>query len=113
MDSHQPAPVVVIHAAGVSARKVRQIVTEAITSATATIISTLGGIMADMRDLESKIDQLEAGQVEMAKDVRRLLTQGDTSSAIARLDAVIGDEAALDTEVEAASPEPTATSVSE
>lgn len=62
--------------------------------------------MADMADLNAKIDELQAGQTELLKDVRRLIAGGDTSGAIAKLDSVIGDAAAVDAEVEAVSPEP-------
>lgn len=101
-------PAVIIEAAGVSARRLRRIVTEIVDSAAETIIQRMETIMADLADLNAKIDELEAGQVELAKDVRRLLTQGDTAAAIARLDTVISGSAAVDSEVEAVSPEPTA-----
>jgi hypothetical protein len=64
-------------------------------------------VMASMGDLMSEITRLQSGQTEMLKDVRRLIQAGDTSAAISQLDQVITANEQLDSEVEAASPEPT------
>jgi hypothetical protein len=64
-------------------------------------------LMANMADLLARITDLQSGQTELLKDVRRLIEAGDTSGAISQLDQVITANEQLDTEVEAASPEPT------
>ena len=62
-------------------------------------------VMASMGDLMGRITDLQSGQTELLKDVRRLIQQGDTSAALAKLDEVIASNTELDAEVEAAAPE--------
>ena len=63
--------------------------------------------MSNMADLLSKIVSLQDGQTELLKDVRRLIAAGDTTAAMAQVDELIAKNEQLDTEVEAAAPEPT------
>jgi cell division protein YceG involved in septum cleavage len=73
---------------------------------TADAISMGEQLMANQADLAAKLAELQSGQTELLKDVRRLITEGDTSGAITVLDDVIAKNATADAEVEAASPEP-------
>jgi hypothetical protein len=63
--------------------------------------------MTNMTDLMTRIAELQSGQTELLKDVRRLIEAGNTEAAIAQLDTVITANEQLDTEVESASPETT------
>lgn len=63
-------------------------------------------LMANMSDLMAKVAELQAGQTETLKDVRRLIEQGNTDAAIAQVQDLIDKNTQLDAEVEAASPEP-------
>jgi len=62
--------------------------------------------MANMADLLAKLADLQTGQVELLKDVRRLIAAGDTSAALTAVDDLIAKNTELDAEVEAASAEP-------
>lgn len=62
-------------------------------------------LMANMADLLARITVLQDGQTELLKDVRRLIAEGNTDAAVARVDELIAKNTELDTEVEAASPE--------
>jgi hypothetical protein len=64
-------------------------------------------LMAGQAELMAKIAELQSGQTELLKDARRLIEAGDTSGAISKLDEVIAANFNLDSEIEAASPEPT------
>lgn len=64
-------------------------------------------LMSNQADLLAKIAELQSGQTELLKDARRLISAGDTSGAIAKLDEVIASNTQLDSEVEAAAPEAT------
>lgn len=70
------------------------------------VATDLGEIMANVADVLAKIAELQSGQTELMKDVRRLIAAGDTTAAVAALDGLIASNEALDAEVEAASPEP-------
>lgn len=62
-------------------------------------------LMARIDAVLAKIAEVQSGQTELAKDVRRLIADGDTTAALAKLDELIAANEALDSEVEAASPE--------
>lgn len=63
-------------------------------------------IMARVADVLAKVSELNAATVELAKDVQRLIADGDTAAAVAAIQTVIDNLSAVDAAVESASPEP-------
>jgi hypothetical protein len=61
-----------------------------------------------MADLMTKVAELQAGQTEALKDVRRLIEAGNTAAAVAAVQSLIDTNTQMDAEVEAAAPEPPA-----
>lgn len=109
MGIHEAADVVVIRTGGVSARRVRKIVNEALASMADTIINSVKGIiMANMNDLMAGLATLQAGQTETLKDLARLIEQGDTSGALNVVNGLIDTNSQMDAQIEAVSPEPAA-----
>lgn len=63
-------------------------------------------IMANMTELKAKLAELVAANIELAKDLQRLIAEGNTAEAIARVQSVIDSLAEMDAAIEAVSPEP-------
>ena len=77
--------------------------------AAADVVSAITGmegrLMGRVQEVMDRLAALSQTQLELTKDVRRLIADGDTTAALAAVDALIAQAEAIDAEVEAASPE--------